>query len=111
MGSFIVKVSPQEDLYLKFSDGEEVVTAAGTYKDLLSSKKAGKWQLGRADRFGTSALTHSTGEWDSSGIRVASLMRDDADYYWLQREKFKQYGELIQSGNLEEADGMLTPLE
>lgn len=110
MGSFIVKVSPQEDFYLKFSGGDEVITFAGSSKEFLRSKEAGKWQLGRSDRFGTSALTHSKGSWEDTRLRVASHVRSDAKYYELHRENFTQYGNILRSKGREKADELLYPL-
>lgn len=78
MGSFIIKVAPDEDLYLEWSTIVEAPTAVADRAEMLKHLTTGGWRgptepsaaeerLARADRTGTSMLDCDFGGWDCAG--------------------------------------------
>jgi hypothetical protein len=117
MPSFILKVTPDRDLYVKWSTIVENMTRSGTRAEFLEHLAAvqpdllddpghcPEARLARADAYGTSALTHPPdGGWDDK-----SLIVDQRGI--LPRADLEAYVDAIVADNFNKAYALLVPFE
>ncbi|MFB7858723.1 hypothetical protein [Rhodococcus qingshengii] len=108
MGTCIIKVSKNRDLYMKWSSVVDNCTFIGTRQELLDNGEATPEDIDLADRTGTSARTLSEGGWESRGMLVMETeTREHTEGLRLKREDFEEYTELMLKNRRKEAEDIL----
>ncbi|MFB7858725.1 hypothetical protein [Rhodococcus qingshengii] len=107
MPKFIVKTSPDDDLYMRWSTVTDSCLFTGTRKQFLRNDFE-EDRLRHADETGSSLISGKTGKWEDDSLFVASThYRDDAYSYCLDRENFFVYADLLRQGREEAAEKFL----
>lgn len=110
MGSCIIKVSKNRDLYMKWSSVVDNCTFIGTRQELLKEREATMDAIDRADRTGTSDRIFSSDGWDGQGnLVMETSVRNHEDGLFLRREDFEKYADLLLQGNVADAEDLLVP--
>ena len=120
MGSCIIKVAPDEDLYMVWSSNVDNCTHLGTRKQITKylRKEHGRsyeneitGMFERADESGTSDRIFRHGGWDDEEVIVHNLRHLDRGCGMLAREHFSAYANLILHDEEAAAEALTTPIE
>ena len=100
MPRYLMKVAPDQDLYVEWSTVVDNITWAGTREELLVFARSERWKgdveerIARTDREGTSAMFFDEppqeGSWDDAQLLVTNDSERDG-YFWLDRADLAAY--------------------
>lgn len=108
MGRAIIKVSHDEDLYMKFSTIVDDITVIGTREEFLQEGVT-EQEMQRADELGSSSY-RNRGTWEAEGLEVRSPETRELGFYLLPREKFAEYAHLMLEDKDAEAEALMQRL-
>lgn len=88
MPSYVVKADRDHDLYVMWSTVVDGPTATGTREEMAARHDVDEARLGRADEFGSSALSRGLGDWHDSGFVVKwdHTGSWETEFRWLPRK-------------------------